>query len=509
MRFLCRFPVLASLGLAAATSLSGQSADAPAAPAPAPAAQPASAPSSAAGTLSLERAVAMALEKNFDLRISRSVRSTANDSLEVAKAQFDPTFSIGANRTYSNGRSQFSPGATASLNQTSAQVSVSQQVATGGTVTAGGALDRTRQRPVTSAWDPYFDSDVSLSVRQPLLKGAGPATVRAGVERARVGVAKAVADLTSSVLGTVRTVENAFFAVTYTREQRQVRAFSLEVAQKLLDEARTRRETGVATDIDVLQAEVLVANAKRALLSAEQQVKNSEDSLVSLISPLDFGSIPDALSLPPADERPLDFQAVLSRARAQSPDVTSATLAAQQFRIDERVARRNRLPELDVQAGVGYNARDRSAVGAVDSVWGSDLYNWQLGATLTIPWGQRADKARLRTAQSNALTAELRAQQVDQGLAVNVRAAVRAVETAREAVRITGLATELSQRQYELEKARYDAGVSTFRRVQESREDLDTARINELQTKIDLRNALAELARLDGSSLEKYRIKID
>ncbi|MDX2185464.1 MAG: TolC family protein [Opitutaceae bacterium] len=462
----------------------------------------------APGELSLERAIAQALEKNYELKISRATRANADDTLEVAKSEFDPTFSVSATRSYTNGQSQFT-GGTASSSSLDTRASVSQRAATGGTVTVGGALDRTRQRPVLSSFDPYFDSDVSLTVSQPLLKNAGSTVARASIERARIGVSRAVADLTSSVLSTVRTVENAFFNVAFSREQRQVRAFSLEVAERLLEEARTRRQTGVATDIDVLQAEVLVANARRALLSADQQVKDTEDALVALITPHEFGTLPETLTLPPADDSAIDFQSTLSRARAQSPEVTAATLAAQQFRIDERVARRNRLPELDLLGGVGYSARDRSAGSAVDGLWGSDLYNWQVGATLTIPWGQRADRARLRTARNNALSAELRAQVVDQDLAVNVRSAVRAVETAREALRITALATELSQRQFELEKARYDAGVSTFRRVQESREDLDAARINELQAKIDLRNALAELARLDGTALTRYRIKID
>lgn len=89
-----------------------------------------------------------------------------------------------------------------------------------------------------------------------------------------------------------------------------------------------------------------------------------------------------------------------------------------------------------------------------------------------------------------------------------VRAAVRAVETNLESVAISRKATELSERQYELEKARFDAGLSTSRRVLEAQDDLETARVAELQARVNLRNAMAELNRLDGSSLSLYSVAL-
>jgi outer membrane protein TolC len=142
-------------------------------------------------------------------------------------------------------------------------------------------------------------------------------------------------------------------------------------------------------------------------------------------------------------------------------------------------------------------------------VWNGDRYSWSLDATLSLPWGLRAEKARYRQSITTVNREEVRLQQMEQDILVRVRAAVRAVETNLESVRISSLATELSQRQYDLEKARYDAGLSTFRRVQEAKEDLDTSRVSELQAKVTLRNALADLSRLEGSSLQRYKIAVE
>ena len=98
--------------------------------------------------------------------------------------------------------------------------------------------------------------------------------------------------------------------------------------------------------------------------------------------------------------------------------------------------------------------------------------------------------------------------QLEQSIEVNVRSAVRSVETNHESVKIAALASELSQKQYELEDARFRAGLSTSYRVLQTQNDLDTARVNELEAKVTLRIAIAALHRIEGSSLQRYGIPL-
>ncbi len=67
---------------------------------------------------------------------------------------------------------------------------------------------------------------------------------------------------------------------------------------------------------------------------------------------------------------------------------------------------------------------------------------------------------------------------------------------------------ELRAREYETEKARYDSGLSTFRRVQETQDDLDQSRLAELQAKVNLRVAQANLDRLEGTAADRYRLTL-
>jgi outer membrane protein len=463
---------------------------------------PASAPS--ARPLTIEDAVALALDKNYDLKIQRLTTDSATDSLIIADSAYDPTLSLGTTRSYS----QSTDGITSQTGMDT-RIGASQKIITGGTISGSGSLDRTHSRPsLTSRFNPVYNSDVLLSVSQPLFRGAGIATNRANIDRAKLGITRANYDLKDSVLSTIRNVESAYYSLAYARAQLDVRRFSLEVAEKLVEENKFRREKGTAIELDVLQAEVGLANARRALLQAEQTAQNSEDNLLSLINPFEFAVAPGPVVLPDIGAVAVSFDKSYKLTRDQAPDLASTQLSVEQLKLDASVAKRNQLPTLDVDAALGYNARKSSAGEATADVWGSDGYNWQVGATLSLPWGLRADKARYRQALTTLNREQIRLQQIDQDLLVQVRAAIRAVETNDESLRIAILATKLSDEQFAAEKARYDNGLSTFRRVQESKEDLDTARISELQAKVTLHNALADLARLEASSLNRYRINL-
>lgn len=474
-------------------------------------------PATQGPVLSLDECVARALDKNFDLRIQRFGTASAKESLTIAKAAFDPALELTTRRFHSR-----SPNTTSFLDSegniiTSAQASsdgdatslgVNQLLPTGTRIAVGRTLDRSKSTPSRSSPNPAYDSDVTLSVRQPILQGAGTRLTRAAVERAKLGVTLANLDLRGSVLTIIRNVETAYYNLAFSREQLNVRRFSLEVAEKLLEENRSRRATGVATDLDVLQAEVGVANARRNVLLADEEVHNREDALLSEIEPFGFNQPLGDILLGEDPTPAIDAEQSYRIARDNTPEYESSRTLIQQLKIDSNVAKQNRLPILDVGGNVGYSAHEDSYRSAASRAWDGKGYNWQVDATLSFPWGLRAERARYRQSINNLNREEVRLQQIEQNILLEVRSAVRSVQTSQESLRISALATELSRRQYDLEKARYDAGLSTFRRVQEAQADFDNARVSELQARVTLRGALADLSRIEGSSLQRYKIQL-
>lgn len=459
--------------------------------------------------LTLDECVARALNHNFDLQLQRFATRNAREQVIVADAAYDPSFFSTAALA---GRKNDAGGGSFRTQEQAASLGVSQRLASGAEVVASTSLVRAKESPYTSPplFNPVYNSDLSVSLNQPLLQGFGVTINRAAIERARLGVTRANLDFKDVVLTLIRDVESAYYSLAFAREQLAVRKFSLEIAETLLSENRARLDTGVATQLDVLQSEVGVANARRDLLLAQQEVTDSEDALLNLIGRFEFNTRLGSVRLPDAPVGDVSFDRSYALALANSPDYAANKVLAQQLGLDVAVAKNNRLPVLDLGAAVGFQGDDRdNAGGAFSRTASRDSYNWQVDLTLSIPWGLRAERARYRQALNNLHQQETFIQQLDQNLLLRVRSAVRAVETNRESVAVSALATELSLRQFETEKARYEAGLSTYRFVEDSRQDLDAARVSELLARVNLRIALAELTRLEGTSLDRYQVELE
>jgi len=466
--------------------------------------------------LTLDQCVAMALDKNYDLRIQRITTFSSTNAIETAKAAYDPTLGGSANHSYSRSESfpydRIDPSTGLTLpstpntkQTTSLDASINQKIITGANLQLGYSADHVAPRTGST----YFNSGLTLSVRQPVLKNFGSTVNRAAIERARLGVERSNYDLKSTVLDTVRSVESAYYSLAYARANLEVLKSSLDTAQQLLDENTKRRQIGVSTDLDVLQAQVGVANAQRSIVNGQKAVNDAEDTLLSLINPFQFQTAIGPLDVIETGPLDINFDRSYKLARDNSPDLASMNLAIKQSEIDLSVAKRNRLPQLDVVGSAGYDA-SRAAFG---SAFGNTLdqhnHDWAIGATITYPWGSRAEKATLANAKASLDTNQVNYEKLDQNVLLQVRTAIRAVQTNEEGVRISALASSLSEQQYNQEKARYDQGMSTFRLVQDMKQDLDNARVAELNARVSLRLALADLARLEGSSLARYNIKLD
>src|SRR5690606_30739073 len=160
----------------------------------------------------------------------------------------------------------------------------------------------------------------------------------------------------------------------------------------LLEENQAKLETGVATDLDVLQAQVGVANANRNVLLAQHAVRNREDELNALIGRFELERPLGTISLSPVETPEIDIARSYQLARNTRPDFASSVLAVEQLRIDERTAKNNRLPSLDLGAGVGLNSVENNAGDSTSNVWNGDGYSWQVDLALTVPWGFKEEK---------------------------------------------------------------------------------------------------------------------
>lgn len=460
--------------------------------APAPAASP---------ELTLQECINRALAKNFSLEIGRFAPQIAQDSIIVAKGAYEPQLSVSAVTGSSS-----SPGTDSK--SSNVRVGVTQELYTGTSLSASSRLDRSSLDPAISALNPAYDADLTLSVRQSLLRGFGTEINRAGIHRAEIGLLRANLDFKAQVMDVIQDTENAYYNLAYAREQLAVRNFSLALANKLFDEAKTRRDTGVATDLDVLQAEVGVANARRGVILAEQTVKDRQEGLLALIGQFELDAPIGMVRFTELTEATPVFASSYQLARQHQPDYLSSQAAIDQFKIDLKLTEDAAKPDLTVGAALGMSGTNGSGSDALGDAFDRQNHSWQVDFSFNYPWGRKSDKARVRQSLASLHREETRLKLIEQNIELQVRSAVRAVETNLESVKIASLASGLSQKQYELEKEKFAAGLSTSRRVLEAQDDLEAARINELQAKVTLHTAVAALHRIEGSSLQRFAVQL-
>ena len=467
--------------------------------------------------MTLQDAIAMALKKNFDLQVQSFSVATAKDNVAIQDAAFDPTITASARRSLNQAASTTSRldgTATTGPRSDSTTMSVGATLpkipATNGSLSVTTNVARSGTNSNNSLVNPSFTHGVSANLNQPLLNGAGRHMATAALTRAKLGLNIATITYKSRVLSVISDTENAYYNLVAARETLRIRQLTLEYNQKLFEENQARRTTGVATDLDVLSADYGVANARRGVVQAEQSVRDAEDRLLNIINLPEFEARIGAVSFDEYRDGAPAFATSYKRAREYYPDTLSSEEAIKQLQLDLETARRNQLPDLNLTASLGYTARATNAgyQQAIANLPNDHGNNWSLGLNYSMPWGNHADKARYRIAQSNLTSRKLQLEQLEQQLLVNVRTAVRAVQTNLTAVEIAAKATELATRQYEQQKARYDAGLSTSRLVLLAQDDVENARFQELSARLALRRAAAELHRLEGSSIERFKVQL-
>ncbi len=466
---------------------------------------------------SLEEAIALALQKSFNLQIQSFTVSNSRDNITIQEAGFAPTLTANITRSVNQ-----SASTTSRLDGTAAQGPRSDNTqvrvgatlprikATNATVSVSTNVTRGATNSTNALFNPAFGNAISANINQPLMRDFGRESALAALENARLGFAIASINYKSSVLATVSSTENSYYNLVASREALRIAQLTLDGNQRLFDENKARRTTGVMTDLDVLSAEVGVARARSTVVQREQAVRDAEERLLNLINAPSLDVRPGPVAFDQYAEGSPNFAQSYKLAREFYPETLSQAQTIKQLELSLATAKRNTLPDLDLTAGLGYSARTTNVSygQAIANLPNDHGNNWAIGLNYSLPWGQHADKARLRQAANSLSSQKVRLEQLESQLVLDVRIAVRAVETNLVAVEIAAKATELASRQYDQQKARFDAGLSTSRIVLQFQDDLENARITELSTKLALRRAVAELRRLEGTSLQRFRVQL-
>lgn len=454
--------------------------------------------------LSYDDALARAAERAPGVATARADHASAVGALLAARAPFEPTLSLGGSYFASTDEGQAQFGRyTSDTTGFSANVGLTQAFATGTTVGLQLDADQSDSTFRIEEFDaefgePAWGSKLSLSLAQTLLQGhrlaynlRGVHTATDAVSSAELGLQVARQDAVAEAASRYWALHTARRLVEIARQSRDATAEQARITRALVTAGKLAQVEGTRIDAALAQAE-------RALLDADSAAAAAEDQLavtlgVSLDAPLELTSRP-----PPPVEVPRDDGAILDAVRRANPSLRLARQAVEARERDLADARHALLPQLDANAAAALRGYDPSFSGSMDEVVGADLPQWSVGATLTLPLLNRADRGAV--AQADAALARARAALVEAEATVDTaaRAQLRTLESALQTVTLSDLNVRLAEETLAAERARLGEGRSLQRDLITAQKDLDQARADAEKARTDWLVALVELERLQG-----------
>ena len=134
--------------------------------------------------------------------------------------------------------------------------------------------------------------------------------------------------------------------------------------------------------------------------------------------------------------------------------------------------------------------------------------NWSVGLTLTLPMNNFLSRAMYTQAKLSMEQSLLNLKSQEQQIFLEIKNAVRAVETNYKRVQAYRVARELAEQKLAAEEEKLKVGLSTNYIVLQYQRDLSTARSTELRAIVDYNLSTAALDRALGLSLKNKDMKV-
>lgn len=353
--------------------------------------------------------------------------------------------------------------------------------------TAGYARDNS-QSALTGGITGTQTRNLDLRITQTLFSWG---KVGAAIRGAREGLKTAEDELRLFRQAARREVSVAFYDVLLAKELRALALSNLQQKERHLAEAQKRLLAGVATDYDVLAAQVAVDNARPELIRSENRIKTAKERL-RLVLALEPGELDVTGALEAEPTATPGFEEALATARKNRPELSELRHRVGIYRELVTIADAGNKPRLDLTGGAGWHQLDaggRTYDGAA----------WDVGVNLTFPFfdGFRT-KGKVQQARSDLRTRELEeAQQLDE-VTLEVRNAGFAVTEAEEIVKSLSGTVRQAERLLAMAEQGYELGVKIRLEVEDAELNLVQARSNLAQARRDYRVALVNLAWATG-----------
>ncbi len=316
-------------------------------------------------------------------------------------------------------------------------------------------------------------------------------------------MAAAVEAARSSRIDLVAEVRKAFYNILLAEQSLVVLHESQATVQRTVDDTELQFRNGLASEYDLLTAQVQLSNLKPTILQTENSIAVAKRLLKMYLSIPEEVEIEVVGALDDMRDRVLEGGEGLSTDVSQNSSLRTLELQEELLHRQLRVENASRLPSISAFGNFSLSGNNMGAFDFESMTSVQDGYYWQnpLNAGISISFPifsglrkmNRSRELKNQIAQISAQR-EYTTRQID----VQVRSALNDLLTARETMFAQELTVEQARKAYHISDTRYRAGAGTILELNSAQLQQTQAQLNFSQAIYDYLSAKAEYDRIVG-----------
>lgn len=422
-------------------------------------------------------------------------------------------------------------------NTTTGNFAYNQGFVTGTNLLVGFNNTRsTTNNPITTV-SPLLSSSFQFQLTQHLLQGMGFAPNNRFIRIAKNNREISDVAFRLQIITTVDQIQNLYWNLVFAYENVRVQLESLAFAQKTLSDTQKQVQIGSLAPIEVVRAQSTVATDQQQLTLAQtnlqlQQLLMKNALSRTLVDPTlaDAEVIPTSTMEVPAREPVVPTQDLVNDALSHRPELAEARINLTNIEVSNKAIRSSLLPSLDLFAYYGGSGLGGSQnalnvcpplpqpqppfcnpAGSVSGGSYSNTLNKLInstapdkgvGLTLNIPLRNRVEQATQIRSELEYRQAQMRVQQIENQVRIEVRSAQFTVQQNRASVEAARAAVALARQSLDAEQKKYALGASTTTLVLQNQSALATAESTLVSAMAAYEISRVELDRATGLGLD-------
>jgi outer membrane protein len=389
---------------------------------------------------------------------------------------------------------------------------------------------------------PQLNSSFKFQLSQHLLQGFGFAANTRFISIAKNNRELSDVAFRLQTITTVNQIETMYWDLVYAYENVRVQKESLAFAEKTLSDTKKQVEIGSLAPIEVVRAQSTVSQDQQVLtvaltnLQLEQLLmKNALSRTLRDQTLAGAEVIPTSTMELPADEQVQPTQDLIADALRHRADLVESRIQLNTTELSNKAVRNALLPTLDLFAyygGAGLGGAQNPSnlcanqnppsfgcsttpVGSVgygstlNQLVNSTAPDKGVGLQLNIPLRNRAAQAVQIRSELEFQQAQMRLQQIENQISIEVRNAQFGVEQNRASVASAQAAVDYAKQSLDAEQKKYQFGTSTTTLVLQNRSALATAESTLMSAMAAYEKSRVELDRAVGVTLDHAGVSID